>query len=73
MILNRRFKKVFINYYNKRVIGSSVDTVENLKGMSRKEIKILLDEYKQVDDNFYLSQRATKSYYEQNKKEGKKC
>ena len=59
---------MYINYHNKRVIGSSVDTVENLKGMSRKEIKTLLAEYKQVDANFYLSQRATKSYYEQNKK-----
>ena len=64
---------MYINYHNKRVIGSTVDTVENLKGMSRKEIKILLDEYKQVDDNFYLSQRATKSYYQENKKDGKKC
>ena len=64
---------MYINYHNKRVIGSSVDTVESLKGMTRKEIKILLDEYKKVYDNFYLSQRATKSYYEQNKKDGKKC
>ena len=64
---------MYINYYNKRVIGSTVDTVENLKGMIRKEIKTILDEYKQVDDNFYLSRRATKSYYEQNKKGCKKC
>lgn len=62
---------MYINYHNRRVIGSSVDTVENLKGMSRKDIKILLAEYKLVDDNFYLSQRATKSYYEQNKKDAK--
>ena len=64
---------MYINYHNKRIIGSDIDTVENLQGMTRKEIKILLDEYKQVSDNFYLSSRATKSYYEQNKKDGKKC
>ena len=64
---------MYINYHNKRVIGSCIATVENLQGMTRKDIKILLAEYKQVDDNFYLSQRATKSYYEQNKKDGKKC
>ena len=63
---------MYLNYHNKRVIGSSIETVEDLKNMSRKDRQILLTEYNKVDTNFYISTRATKDFY-LNNKESKKC
>lgn len=57
----------YINYrcpYNK-----SIETIESLKGLSRQERQKLIKEYKLVSGNYYLSNRATKSYYQSQKGE----
>lgn len=46
-----------------------IETAEDLKGMSRKERATLLKEYQLVSNGYYISNRATKDYYENQKGE----
>ena len=62
---------MYINYYNPHSSGSSIETVENCEGMTRKEVLDLLKEYILVSPYYYVSSRATKQYY-QDKKDGRK-
>ncbi len=63
---------MYINHHNPRFIGSNVETVEDCKGMTRKEILALLKEYNLVSPFYYLSSRATKQYYN-DKKDNRTC
>ena len=62
---------MYLNYHNRHVISSSIETVESLHHMTRKEKKDYIKEYNKADSNFYLSSRATKDYYLNNKKVNK--
>lgn len=48
--------------------SSGIETVENLKGMTRSERVNLLKEYLLVSNSYYMSQRASKNFYEEQKK-----
>ena len=50
---------MYINYK----ANDKIETIEDMKKLSRVERKALIKEYKMVDDNYYISQRATKDFY----------
>ena len=50
---------MYINYKS----NGKVETIEDMTKLSRVERKALIKEYKMVDTNYYISQRATKDFY----------
>ena len=50
---------MYINYKT----NGKIETVEDVTKLSRTERKALIKEYKMVDANYYISQRATKDFY----------
>ena len=49
-------------YINYKANGKT-ETVEDMSKLTRIERKALIKEYKMVDNNYYISQRATKDFY----------
>lgn len=50
---------MYINYK----ANGKIETIEDMTKLSRIERKALIKEYKMVDTNYYISQRATKDFY----------
>ena len=50
---------MFINYK----LNGKIETIEDMAKLSRIERKALIKEYKMIDANYYISQRATKNFY----------
>lgn len=50
---------MYINYK----ANGKVETIEDMSKLKRVERKALIKEYKMVDTNYYISQRATKDFY----------
>lgn len=48
--------------------SSGIETVENLQGMTRLQRVNLLKEYMLVSPKYYMSSRASKAYYKDDKK-----
>ena len=57
------YKMNYINYSG----GHGVETVEDMRGMSRAEKIALIKDYRLVSGNYYASSRATKDFYATNK------
>lgn len=51
---------MYINYKRDGI----TETIEDLRGLTRREKMTLIREYRLVDVNYYLSSRATKQFYE---------
>lgn len=49
-------------YINYKASGK-IETIEDMTKLTKVERKALIKEYKMVDDNYYISQRATKDFY----------
>ena len=50
---------MYINYKS----NGKIETIEDMTKLSKIERKALIKEYKMVDANYYISQRATKNFY----------
>lgn len=50
---------MYINYKS----NGKIETIEDMSKLTRVERKSLIKEYKLVDTNYYISQRATKDFY----------
>lgn len=50
---------MYINYK----ANGRVETIEDMTKLTRAERKALIKEYRLVDANYYISQRATKDFY----------
>ena len=50
---------MYINY----ILNGKIETVKDMTKLTRIERKALIKEYKMVDANYYISQRATKDFY----------
>ena len=50
---------MYINYK----ANGKVETIEDMTKLTRAERKALIKEYRLVDANYYISQRATKDFY----------
>ena len=50
---------MYINYRS----SGKIETIEDMTKLSRVERKALIKEYKMVNANYYISQRATKDFY----------
>ena len=50
---------MYINYK----ANGKVETIEDMTKLSRVERRALIKEYRLVDANYYISQRATKDFY----------
>lgn len=50
---------MYINYK----ANGKVETIEDMTKLIRAERKALIKEYRLVDANYYISQRATKDFY----------
>lgn len=44
-------------------MNGKVETIEDMTKLSGAERKALIKEYRLVDANYYISQRATKDFY----------
>lgn len=56
-----------MKYINHKINGF-IETVEDMRGMSKADKMALIKEYSLVSNNYYTSSRATKDFYETNKK-----
>lgn len=50
---------MYINYK----ANGKVETIEDMTKLTRAERKALIKEYRLIDTNYYISQRATKDFY----------
>lgn len=50
---------MYINYK----ANGKIETIEDMSKLTRAERKALIKEYRLVDANYYISQRATKYFY----------
>lgn len=50
---------MYINYKE----NGKIETIEDMTKLSKAERKALIKEYRLVDANYYISQRATKDFY----------
>lgn len=50
---------MYINYK----ANGKIETIEDMTKLTRIERKNLIKEYRMVNDNYYISQRATKDFY----------
>ena len=50
---------MYINYK----ANGKIETIEDMSKLTRIERKALIKEYRLVDANYYISQRATKDFY----------
>lgn len=59
-----------MSYINRKGVSGSVETIEDLKGLDKKEKRRLLQEYRLSDKYgvYYFSQRATKEWRAQESK-----
>lgn len=59
-----------MNYINHKLNGF-IETVEDMRGMSKADKLALIKDYRLVSNNYYASQRASKDFYT-TKKQGEK-
>lgn len=50
---------MYINYKE----NGKIETIEDMTKLSRAERRALIKDYRLVDANYYISQRATKDFY----------
>lgn len=55
-----------MNYINHKLNGF-IETVEDMRGMSKADKVALIKDYQLVSGNYYASSRASKDFYATNK------